>query len=126
MSVYKMKRMSGRTETLVKGLSVRGRVWIEKDGELFVGKGRAILLDRIDKLGSISAAAKSMGLSYRNAWLWVDSMNQLSASPLVIKTTGGICGGSAKITDSGRAILKKYNKLGDMLNVYLEKEKPTL
>ena len=58
------------------GIVLRSKVWLEKDGKLFMGWGRATLLDRIDKLGSISAAARSMKLAYRNAWLWVEAMNR--------------------------------------------------
>ena len=90
------------------GIVVRSKVWLEKDGKLFMGWGRATLLDRIDQLGSISAAARSMKLAYRNAWLWVEAMNRLAPSPLVIKSTGGPRGGYARLTDEGRRIVKEY------------------
>ncbi len=90
------------------GIVLRSKVWLEKDGKLFVGWGRATLLDRIDKLGSISAAARSMKLAYRNAWLWVEAMNHLAPTPLVIKSTGGPNGGNARLTDEGRRIVKEY------------------
>src|SRR4030065_361789 len=75
------------------GIVLRSKVWLEKDGKLFMGWGRATLLERIDKLGSISAAARSMKLAYRNAWLWVEAMNRLASTPLVIKSTRGAKGG---------------------------------
>jgi molybdate transport system regulatory protein len=90
------------------GIVLRSKVWLEKDGKLFMGWGRATLLERIDKLGSISAAARSMKLAYRNAWLWVEAMNHLAPSPLVIKSTGGSQGGHARLTDEGRRIVKEY------------------
>jgi molybdate transport system regulatory protein len=90
------------------GIVLRSKVWLEKDGKLFMGWGRATLLDRIDKLGSISAAARSMKLAYRNAWLWVEAMNRLSTTPLVEKSTGGPRGGNARLTDEGRRIVKEY------------------
>jgi molybdate transport system regulatory protein len=90
------------------GIVLRSKVWLEKDGKLFMGWGRATLLERIDKLGSISAAARSMKLAYRNAWLWVEAMNRLAGTPLVIKTTGGPKGGHARLTDEGRRIVKEY------------------
>jgi molybdate transport system regulatory protein len=90
------------------GIVLRSKVWLEKDGKLFMGWGRATLLERIDKLGSISAAARSMKLAYRNAWLWVEAMNRLAPSPLVIKSTGGPQGGHARLTDEGRRIVKEY------------------
>jgi molybdate transport system regulatory protein len=93
------------------GYSVGGRIWLEKDGELYMGWGRAMLLERIDKLGSIAAAARSMKLGYRNAWLWIESANRLAPSPLVEKTSGGSGGGYARLTDEGRQVVKEYKAL---------------
>lgn len=102
------------------GVVLRSKVWLEKDGKLFMGWGRATLLERIDKLGSISAAARSMKLAYRNAWLWVEAMNRLAATPLVVKSIGGRKGGNAHLTDEGRRIVKEYlekrTRIRDSLN----------
>lgn len=93
------------------GYSVGGRIWLERDGELYMGWGRAMLLERIDKFGSIAAAARSMKLGYRNAWLWIESANRLAPSPLVEKTAGGVGGGHARLTDEGRKAVKDYKAL---------------
>jgi molybdate transport system regulatory protein len=92
------------------GIVVRSKVWLEKDGKLLMGWGRVTLLERIDQLGSISAAAKSMKLAYRNAWLWVEAMNRLSPEPLVVKATGGARGGYARLTEEGRRIVREYKE----------------
>jgi molybdate transport system regulatory protein len=92
------------------GVVVRSKVWLEKDGKLFMGWGRATLLERIDELGSISAAARSMRLAYRNAWLWVEAMNRLAGKPLVVKSTGGARGGYARLTEAGRQIVREYKE----------------
>ncbi len=92
------------------GVVVRSKVWLEKDGKLFMGWGRATLLERIDELGSISAAARSMRLAYRNAWLWVEAMNRLAGRPLVVKSTGGARGGYARLTEAGRQIVREYKE----------------
>jgi len=92
------------------GIVVRSKVWLEKDGKLFMGWGRVTLLERIDQLGSISAAAKSMKLAYRNAWLWVEAMNRLAPKPLVEKSTGGARGGYARLTEEGRRIVGEYKE----------------
>jgi len=99
---------SGRTPEA--GVVVRSKVWLEKDGKLFMGWGRVTLLERIDQLGSISAAAKSMKLAYRNAWLWVEAMNRLASKPLVEKSTGGAKGGYACLTEEGRRIIREYKE----------------
>ncbi len=92
------------------GIVFKSKVWVEKDGKLLMGWGRATLLERIDQLGSISAAARSMKLAYRNAWLWVEAMNRLASSPLVEKSTGGARGGYARLTDEGRRLVKEYKE----------------
>ena len=102
------------------GLAVKGRVWLERDGELYIGFGRVMLLERIDQLGSISAAAKSMKLGYRNAWLWVEALNRLSPAPLVEKTTGGSGGGHARLTEAGRKLLSDYKALNTRFQEFLE------
>jgi molybdate transport system regulatory protein len=101
------------------GYVIKGRVWVEKDGELYLGWGRITLLEKIDKLGSMSAAAKEMKLGYRNAWLWVDAMNRLAPSPLVEKATGGAGGGYARLTDEGRKVLSYYQALHNKLQQFL-------
>jgi molybdate transport system regulatory protein len=92
------------------GIVFKSKVWVEKDGKLLMGWGRATLLERIDQLGSISAAARSMKLAYRNAWLWVEAMNRLAGKPLVVKSTGGARGGFARLTDEGRLIVNEYKE----------------
>jgi molybdate transport system regulatory protein len=92
------------------GIVLKSKVWLEKDGKLFMGYGRATLLERIDELGSISAAARSMKLAYRNAWLWVEAINRLAPKPLVVKSTGGSRGGYARLTEEGRRIIKEYKE----------------
>lgn len=70
-----------------------------------------MLLERIDKLGSIAAAARSMNLTYNNAWLWINAMNQLAPAPLVERVTGGSGGGHARLTDEGRQAIAQFHKL---------------
>jgi molybdate transport system regulatory protein len=93
------------------GYTTQASVWIEKDGELYLGGGRAMLLERLEQLGSIAAAARSMKLTYRNAWLWIDAMNRLAPSPLVEKITGGAGGGHAQLTDEGHKAIESYREL---------------
>jgi molybdate transport system regulatory protein len=107
---FGIKHQSRSGQAAEAGIAVRSKVWLEKDGKLFMGWGRVKLLEQIDKLGSISAAARSMKLAYRNAWLWVEAMNRLAPSPLVEKATGGAHGGYAKLTDEGRKIIAEYRE----------------
>ncbi len=103
------------------GYVVRGRVWIEKDGELYMGGGRVMLLERIDKFGSIAAAARSMRLGYRNAWLWIEAANRLAPAPLVEKNTGGVGGGYTRLTDEGRKAVDQYKRLRAKFEEFLKR-----
>jgi molybdate transport system regulatory protein len=105
------------------GIVLKSKVWLEKDGKLLMGWGRATLLERIANLGSISAAAKSMNLTYRNAWLWVEAMNRLSPVPLVEKSSGGASGGYARLTKEGLAIVTEYKETRARFQELLRKMK---
>lgn len=76
-----------------------------------MGPGKADLLDLIAQTGSISKAAKKMAMSYRRAWLLVDSMNQAFKKPLVEAATGGAGGGGAQLTEYGRDVLALYREM---------------
>ena len=91
------------------GLKVR--VWVERDGRKVLGPGRVELLGHIDRLRSITAAAKAMSMSYRRAWELVQDMNEAAGMPLVEANTGGTGGGGAAVTDHGREAIRLYHQL---------------
>ena len=76
-----------------------------------IGPGKAELLRLIEETGSISAAAREMGMSYRRAWTLVETMNGAFREPLVEAATGGRGGGGARVTDFGREALAKYQAM---------------
>lgn len=117
---FRAKKPSRLSRHPGPGYTVRGRIWTEKDGELYLGWGRIILLEQIDKLGSIAAAARSMGLGYRNAWLWIEAMNRLAPSPLVEKAAGGAKGGHARLTEEGKRTIQEYKELRAKLEEFLK------
>ena len=75
------------------------------------GPGRADVLEAIAREGSISAAGRSLGMSYRFIWLLVDSMNRCFRERLVETAAGGSRGGGAVLTDAGRRALAAYRAL---------------
>lgn len=79
--------------------------------ELALGPGKADLLDAIDRAGSISGAARAMGMSYRRSWLLVDGMNRCWREKLVETVAGGGHGRGARLTPMGRAVLAAYRAL---------------
>ncbi len=82
------------------------------------GPGKADLLDAIDAHGSISAAARALGMSYRRTWLLVDEMNRCWQDRLVATGRGG--GGGARLTDAGRAVLAAYRALEAAIDAAVE------
>jgi molybdate transport system regulatory protein len=121
----KRKRNSphGRNENKY---STHGRISISKKAEPFPGYGRVALLERIKDYGSITKAAKSMGMSYRNAWELVASMNKLSKKPLVDRFTGGKGGGGTVVTEHGKKAIVLFWKLRSDLMAFLKKKEKEL
>lgn len=93
------------------GYTVHTSIWLEKDGELYLGGGRVMLLERVGQFGSIAAAARSMNLTYANAWNWIKAMNELAPSPLVEKMIGGSGGGHAMLTLEGQKAIRQFHLL---------------
>jgi molybdate transport system regulatory protein len=79
--------------------------------EIAMGPGKADLLDSIMREGSISAAGRALGMSYRRTWLLVDMMNRCWNQPLVETAAGGSHGGGARVTDLGKSVLAQYRSL---------------
>jgi molybdate transport system regulatory protein len=79
--------------------------------EIAIGPGKAELLDAIAATGSISESARKLGMSYRRAWLLVDTMNRCFREPLVASATGGSGGGGATLTPFGRRVLAQFRSM---------------
>ncbi|MBS0326651.1 MAG: LysR family transcriptional regulator [Proteobacteria bacterium] len=90
---------------------IRHRVRILRGGDIAIGPGKLDLLEAIDAAGSITAAAKKLGMSYRRAWLLVDTMNRCFARPLVVAGSGGRRGGGAGLTPTGREVARRYRAM---------------
>lgn len=87
------------------------RIRLPRGEAIALGPGKAALLEAIQRSGSISAAGRELGLSYRKAWLMVDQMNQCFREPLVVSVKGGSKGGGARVTDLGLRVLATYRDL---------------
>ena len=107
-------------------LSVRNRLWLMKDGRSYLGEGRIALMKAIIEHGSISAAARSMGMSYKKAWEAIDAMNSLSDEPLVVRTTGGSGGGGTIVTEAGKDAIELYALINSRCNDFLDAELKTI
>ena len=76
-----------------------------------LGPGKIALLESISRMGSISGAAREMGMSYRRAWLLVEAMNSAFTQPVVSAVTGGKRGGGAAVTHFGLTLLTRYREI---------------
>ncbi len=105
---------------------INGSIWIEGERGAFIGSGRVVLLENIKKSGSISEAAKSMKMSYRQAWELIDSMNKQSQKPLVEKTSGGAGGGGTIVTKEGERVIKLFKELQNNFRKFNETQSKKL
>lgn len=90
--------------------------------DIAMGPGKVELLRLIADTGSISSAAKQLGMSYRRAWLLVDTMNRCFREPLVASATGGMGGGGAQVTPFGREVLERFARMGAAVDRALDPE----
>ena len=90
---------------------VRFRMRIQQADAIVLGPGKVALLEAIKEHGSISAAARSLGMSYRRAWLLVDTMNRNFRTPLVAAGAGGSHGGGAALTPLGQEVVERYRRI---------------
>ena len=70
-------------------LELDGSIWFRSGAQNWGGKNRIDLLAQIDATGSITAAARAVGMSYKGAWDAIDAMNNLAGEPLVLRAAGG-------------------------------------
>ena len=89
--------------------SISLRIDLEADGR--IGPGKVELLEQIATHGSISAGARGMGMSYKQAWLLVEDMNRLFRKPVVVARKGGQRGGGSELTPVGLAIVARYRAI---------------
>ncbi len=83
--------------------------------DIAIGPGKADLLEAIAQTGSMSAAGRALGISYRRTWQMVDVMNRSFKQPLVASATGGAHGGGAALTPFGKTVLADFRSLEALL-----------
>lgn len=93
---------------------------IHLDGKAMLGPGKAELLARIAATGSIAAAARDMGMSYKRAWSLIEVLNSMFDAPLVASMRGGAAKGGAVLTDRGEAVLSEYRAVQAALDAAAE------
>jgi molybdate transport system regulatory protein len=102
----------------------RLRIVVEPD--IAIGPGKADLLEGIQKTGSIAAAGRAMGMSYKRAWYLIETMNRCFKSPLVEASKGGRGGGGARLTELGHEVLARYRRMEALTAAVVEPEMAAL
>src|SRR3990167_6920003 len=105
MLVY--SRSSGIGRSAIVRLKLKLQLYCGE--EIAIGPGKAALMQAIARTGSISAAARELGMSYRRAWLLVDTMNRCFAQPLVEAHSGS----GARVSAAGERALADYLALAE-------------
>jgi molybdate transport system regulatory protein len=94
--------------TIKQKMELAGTVSLCRSDQEFLGEDRIRLLEMIEEHGSITKAAKAVGISYKTAWDTMDAINNLSDKPLFVRMAGGKSGGGTRLTDEGREVIRKY------------------
>jgi len=87
------------------------RIRLRFEGSHSLGPGKIQLLEEVQRCGSISGAARALGMAYRHAWVLLDAMNQCFEEPVVATSTGGREGGGASLTPLGEDVVRLYRAL---------------
>lgn len=90
---------------------IQFRLRVVLGDDIAVGPGKVDLLEAIGETGSITGAAKALGMSYRRAWLLVDTMNRCFATPVVTAEAGGASGGRTRLTQTGAEVVRRYRRI---------------
>lgn len=93
------------------GAVPRPMLRIDLPGGARIGPGKIALLEAVGETGSITAAGKALGMSYRRAWLLLDALNHTFDTPVVATAAGGAHGGGAQVTEFGRSLIVAYRDL---------------
>jgi 8-oxo-dGTP diphosphatase len=89
----------------------KSKNWLEKDGKVIIGEGRATLLKHILEFESLTEAAEKMGMSYRHAWGIVQEINEVLGKEIIHSERGGVEGGRTQLTDEGKKLLEDFDKM---------------
>ncbi|MBJ7880413.1 LysR family transcriptional regulator [Gelidibacter salicanalis] len=101
---------------------IKSRIWIEEGDNVLVGEGRVELLKAIEAKGSLSKAAKSIGMSYKKAWTLVDAVNKSAKEAVVTKTVGGTNGGGTIITPYGKRLIAAFETINKNCWAFLDQQ----
>ena len=100
----------------MKQLRIRSKIWLEVDGQSFLGDGRYRLLSAVQRNGSINAAARDLGMSYRKVWAQLQAMEESAPFPIMERRVGGKGGGASQLTDEFVELMEQFLELRNQVN----------
>ena len=101
---------------------IKSRIWIEANGNILLGEGRVALLKGIEDNGSLTKAAKSLGMSYKKAWSLIDAVNKRAEKPVITTSIGGKGGGGARLTPYGKSLVTAYETINENCWEFLDEQ----
>ena len=101
---------------------IKSRIWIEADGNILLGVGSVSLLKAIVATGSLTKAAKSLGMSYKKAWSLIDAVNKRAEKPVTTTNIGGKGGGGATLTHYGKTLVNAFETINENCWEFLDKQ----
>jgi molybdate transport system regulatory protein len=105
-----------------KKFRIRSKIWIEDaKGRPVLGPGRLRIFDSIQRTGSIHAAAKELGMSYRAVWGKIKATEEHLGERLLVKTVGGLTGGGSQLTPQAVSLIEAYRNMQDYLTEEADK-----
>jgi molybdate transport system regulatory protein len=110
-----------RTDLSRETLELGGSVWFQAGAQTLGGASRIALLAAIGETGSITSAAKAVGMSYKGAWDAIDTMNNLAGEPLVVRLTGGKGGGGTTLTPRAVKLIETFRAVEREHRRFLER-----
>lgn len=97
-------------------LRIRSKIWLEVDGQPFLGDGRYRLLAAVQRNGSINAAARELGMSYRKVWAQLQAMEESAPYPIMERRVGGKGGGASQLTNEVLELMEQFLELRNQVN----------
>ncbi len=101
-------------------MQVKSKIWLDEQGELCFGSGRARLLRAVEETGSLNQAAKALGMSYRHAWSQIKSAEERYGKPLLVRRRGGRERGGAELTPEAQELLMRFEMLENRVRDFVD------
>ena len=100
----------------MKQLRIRSKSWLEVDGHSVLGDGRYRPITAVQRNGSINAAARDLGMSYRKVWAQLQAMEESAPFPIMERRVGGKGGGASQLTDEILELMEQFQGLRNQVN----------